>query len=323
MTATRSPRDNSGARRPTIGLSSRDPPPYPKGSTSPEWHARSVNCTPSSMLDQHQARRKPRARRVPATLALVLALMGLHLSVGAAWADELIVDDADAAVQLTGTWEASATTPGFYGGGYLFHAPGHGSASVRWPFPADGAPGRYQVFVRWTSGPNRASAAAYQIVDSAGTTQVHVNQQIGGQRWHPLGTFTFQPGPGQGVILSGDADGVVVADAVAWVGPPGTDAGVGLADLAAAQPLQRAVDVGDQPWRLDPLDVARADATVLGFGPTDPMQLVEEKTGSARVRAQHAGATYDIRVIQPARLGPTGVWVVESVRGVGPATSDP
>src|SRR5467141_4108805 len=104
----------------TIGLSSRDPPPYPKGSTSPEWHARSVNCTPAGMLDQHQARRKPRARRVPATLALVLALMGLHLSVGAAWADELIVDDADAAVQLTGTWEASATTPGFDGGGYLF-----------------------------------------------------------------------------------------------------------------------------------------------------------------------------------------------------------
>ena len=114
-----------------------------------------MNCTPAGMLDQHRARRRPRARGVRAPLALVLALMGLHLSVGAAWADELIVDDADAAVQLTGTWEASATTPGFYGGGYLFHAPGHGSASVRWPFPADGAPGRYQVFVRWTSGPNR------------------------------------------------------------------------------------------------------------------------------------------------------------------------
>jgi hypothetical protein len=81
-------------------------------------------------------------------VALAFALMVLHLSIGPAWADELVVDDAYAAVQLTGTWEASATTPGFYGGGYLFHAPGHGSASVRWPFPADGAPGQYQVFVR-------------------------------------------------------------------------------------------------------------------------------------------------------------------------------
>jgi hypothetical protein len=150
-------------------------------------------------------------------------------------------------------------------------------------------------------------------------SQVVVNQQTGGERWHALGLFAFRPGSGQGVTLSGDADGVVVADAVAWVGPRGTDARVGLTDLAAVQPLQRTVDVGDQPWRLDPLDVARADATVLGFGPTDPMELVEEKTGSARVRAQHAGATYDIQVVQPARLGPTGVWIVESVRGVGPA----
>ena len=71
------------------------------------------------------------------------------------------------------------------------------------------------------------------------------------------------------------------------------------------------------------MDVARADATVLGFGQSDPMELVEEKTGYARVRAQHAGTTYDIRVTQPARLGPTGVWVVESVRSVGSASRVP
>jgi hypothetical protein len=92
---------------------------------------------------------------------------------------------------------------------------------------------------------------------------------------------------------------------------------VGLADLASAEPVQRAVDTGDQPWRLDPLEVARADASVLGFGPTDRMQLVEEKAGSARVRARHAGVTCDIQLIQPARLGPSGIWVVESVQPAG------
>ncbi len=227
-------------------------------------------------------------------LVLAVALVGLHAPVATGWADELIVDDADAAVQLSGAWEASATTPGFYGGGYLFHAPGHGTATIRWLFPAGGAPGRYDVFVRWSSGPNRASTARYDVVDATGATHVTRNQQIGGGRWQALGTFTFAPGQAQGVTLSGDADGVVVADAVAWVGPLGTDAGVGLTDLAAVQPLQ----------------------TVLGFGPTDPMELVEENAGSAQVRAQHAGATYEIRVIQPARLGRTGVWVVESVRRV-------
>jgi hypothetical protein len=325
MTATRCPRDNSDAGGLRSACRHEILRPHPGGQHREKWHAWSVNCTPAGMLNQHRARSRPRVHgvRAPLVLALVLALMGLHLSVGAAWADELIVDDADAAVQLTGTWEASATTPGFYGGGYLFHAPGHGTASVRWPFPADGAPGRYQVFVRWSSGPNRASAAVYRIVDSAGTAHVQVNQQLAGGWWHALGTFSFQPGPAQGVMLSGNADGVVVADAVVWVGPLGTGAGVGLDDLTAAQPLQRAADVGDQPWRLDPVDVARADATVLGFGQSDPMELVEEKTGYARVRAQHAGTTYDIRVTQPARLGPTGVWVVESVRSVGSASHVP
>jgi len=64
-----------------------------------------------------------------------VALVGLHAPVATGWADELIVDDADAAVQLSGAWEASATTPGFYGGGYLFHAPGHGTATIRLELP--------------------------------------------------------------------------------------------------------------------------------------------------------------------------------------------
>jgi hypothetical protein len=289
----------------------------------PAWHGRPVNCTPAGMLDRKRAQSRPRARRVRALFVLAIALMGLHGSVGSAWADEFIVDDADAAVQLSGAWEPSATTPGFYGGGYLFHVPGHGAAAARWPFPAGGAPGLYQVYARWSSGPNRASAALYQVTDIGGTTPMHVNQQIGGGLWHVLGTFTFQPRPGQGVTLSGEADGVVVADAVAWVGPVGANAGVGLADLATTLPVQRAVDAGDQPWRLDPLEVARADGTVLGFAATDPMQLIDEKPGSAQVRAQHAGASYDIQLVQPARLGVSGIWVVEAVRPVGSAGASP
>jgi len=276
------------------------------------------------MLDYNGARWRSRAGRVRALFVLAIALMmGLHGSVASAWADELIVDDADPAVQLSGAWQPSAMTPGFYGGGYLFHVPGHGAAAARWPFPAGGAPGLYHVYARWSSGPNRASAALYQVTDTDGTTPVHVNQQIGSGQWRALGTFTFHPGTGQGVMLSGEADGVVVADAVAWVGPLGENADIALADLTTTQPLQHAVDAGDQPWRLDPLEVARADGTVPGFAATDPMQLADQKTGSARVRAQHAGASYDIQVLQPARLGPSGIWVVESVRPVGSAVASP
>jgi len=80
------------------------------------------------------------------------------------------------------------------------------------PFPSS-APlpaGEYRVCARWSSGANRATAAAYQVA----------------------------------------SDGAVVADAIAWVGLLTSDAAADLTDVASAQPIQAAVDTGDQPWRL-------------------------------------------------------------------------
>jgi len=87
--------------------------------------------------------------------------------------------------------------------------------------------------------------------------------------------------------------------------------------MAPTPSLQQAVDNGDQPWRLDPLEVARAEAVALGLSAGDPLELVDRQPGVARVRAGHAGATYEIHLIQPARLGPTGIWVVDSIRRAG------
>lgn len=87
-------------------------------------------------------------------------------------------------------------------------------------------------------------------------------------------------------------------------------------DPASAQSVQRSVDSGDQPWRLDPLEVARADTAVFGINPDDPMQVVQEDAGAARVRAQHAGKVYEIGLTQPERPGPTGIWVVTSVNAI-------
>jgi hypothetical protein len=273
------------------------------------------------MLDQVRASCGTRANSVRALLALALALLGTHGLAAIAFADVLIVDDADAAVQLSGSWEASATTPGFYGGGYLFHMPGRGAANVRWPFPTSAAAGDYRVYARWSSGGNRASAIVHRVTSEAGNAEIRANQQTGGGNWHLLGSFTFHSDANEGVSLSGDADGVVVADAIAWVGPVGSDTGVGLPDLSSAQPFQRAVDGGDQPWRLDPLEVARADTAAFGFGPNDPMDLIQEQRGAARVRAQHAETNYEIRLIQPARLGPSGIWIVTSVQPAAPAAT--
>src|SRR5579871_807353 len=109
--------------------------------------------------------------------ALIIALMGflgLQLAAPAAWADEWIVDDTNPAVHFNGTWDRTTTTPGFYGTDYLMHAPGNGAATLRWPFPAGGTPGRYAVYVRYTSGPNRASSAMYHVSARNATADVAV-----------------------------------------------------------------------------------------------------------------------------------------------------
>jgi N-acetylmuramoyl-L-alanine amidase len=137
-----------------------------------------------------------------------------------ALAAELVVDNSDGAVQVKGSWSATKTTSGFYGSDYLFRTPGDGNSSVNWPFPSGATAGRYSVFAQWSAGPNRASNATYQVNSAAGAAKVSVNQKTSGGSWQPLGTFDFAPNKGQGVVLTDKADGVVVADAVRFVGPP-------------------------------------------------------------------------------------------------------
>lgn len=170
------------------------------------------------MLSQNRTRWRARVRAVYAALVLVLALVGLA-PVPVALADQLVVDDSDPSVQIMGSWQPSTTTLGFYGDGYLFHAGGGGTASVRWPFPKRGASGQYRVFARWTSGTNRVTTASYEVTAAPGTTTLVLDQRTGGGKWRELGVFAFAPRQEHGVVLSGRADGVLIADAIAWVGP--------------------------------------------------------------------------------------------------------
>jgi N-acetylmuramoyl-L-alanine amidase len=135
------------------------------------------------------------------------------------FAAELIVDNSDGSVQVKGAWTSTATTAGFYGANYLFRTPGDGSSSVTWPFPSGAAAGRYAVYAQWSAGPNRASNATYQVSSAAGPSSVSVNQKTNGGGWQQLGTFDFSPNKSQGVALTDKADGVVVADAIRFVGP--------------------------------------------------------------------------------------------------------
>ena len=178
---------------------------------------------------------------------LAAAFLLLVVLAAPAWADELIVDNGDSAAQVKGNWTATSTTSGFYGGNYLFRTSGDGSSSVTWPFPSGAAAGRYEVFARWSSGPNRATNATYQVTSKAGTANQSTNQQQNGGSWQSLGSYDFAPGQNQGVTLTDRANGVVVADAIRWVGPSGaaspntqTQAFLALTSAPAATPAPQA-----------------------------------------------------------------------------------
>jgi polysaccharide biosynthesis protein PslG len=142
--------------------------------------------------------------------------------------NEIVVDDDAPTVQMHGTWATTAATSGFLGSGYHYRVAGDGTSTFTWPFA--GAAGRYEVQVRWTSGPNRASNAPYTVTSASGATTITVDQRSGGGAWFSLGIYDVPGGSNQSVSISDRADGIVVADAVRWVpsqSPVGAPVGIG------------------------------------------------------------------------------------------------
>src|SRR5260370_384388 len=154
-------------------------------------------------------------------ILVLLALASLVVLPAAVSADDLVVDNNTPFVQVSGPWVSTSLTEGFAGPDYLFRPASAGDATVFWPFPSSISPGRYEVFARWTSGPNRATNALYYVSSDAGTVSVTENQQSNGGVWQALGDFDFRPGKNHGVTLTDRWNGVVVADAIRWVGPIG------------------------------------------------------------------------------------------------------
>lgn len=79
--------------------------------------------------------------------------------------------------------------------------------------------GRYAVYVSYKTFPNSATDARYTINHLGGSTEVQVNQQMGGGTWIYLGHYDLAQGKQQRPVVelsnrSADEDAVVSADAV-------------------------------------------------------------------------------------------------------------
>jgi hypothetical protein len=137
--------------------------------------------------------------------------------------EEITVDNgALGYTVVSGSWPSGTGVPGFYSGNYASHAPGDGTARVRWQpcLPADT---RYEVQVSYTAASNRSTAAPYVVTHAGGATTVPVDQTVRGTpdvrggEWVSLGTYNFAAGLTGIVELTDTTSGYVVADAVRFV----------------------------------------------------------------------------------------------------------
>lgn len=102
----------------------------------------------------------------------------------------IIVDNAGSGFNVSGSWYTSTNVSGYYGSNYHVRPTGSLSDPATWTFTVNSR-GDYEVFARWTSASDRATAAPYIIHHANGSTTVNVNQQANGGQWNSLGTYRF------------------------------------------------------------------------------------------------------------------------------------
>jgi hypothetical protein len=142
--------------------------------------------------------------------------------------ESIIVLDNPTAKSVGGTgvggnWTRSTNVSGYYGDDYQVHAPTSDTAWARWT-PRFPSTGYYEIFLRWTSATDRASAVLVTVNTPAGQYKRYITQRINGSRWFSLGQYSFRAGyaPATGGITmyATGVDGYVVADAVQFVYRP-------------------------------------------------------------------------------------------------------
>jgi BNR repeat-like domain len=125
----------------------------------------------------------------------------------------LLIDNTDAGFTTTGTWNTSSSVGGFVGINYRWSPVS--TATARWT-PTIAAAGNYEVYMRWTSDPNRPNAAPIAVKYNGGsnTSNLTINQQKEGGSWQLVGVFNFTTGTGNYVEIAASNAGSTIADAV-------------------------------------------------------------------------------------------------------------
>lgn len=194
---------------------------------------------------------------VCATIAL-----GAVLSLSPAYGDDdAIMDVDDNAAAFTGTWPQSQSKILYYGDDYQY-AWGSGSSTTTaeavWTTErtAD-VTGEYQIFVRWTTHPNREESAIYRVYDGVADNSVNCscskNQTLNGGAWQYCCSTTLHAG-NKGVVKLGNentnTDEVVIADGVRFVRAAVDGGDIVNSSVTSSDILNSTIrdyDIGDEP----------------------------------------------------------------------------
>ncbi len=119
-------------------------------------------------------------------------------------------------VERKGTWVRSHyIDDGYHGTAYIHDDNvGKGQKSIRF-MPEIGDSATYQVEIRWTAFPNRATNVPIVIQHEGGLANQKVDQRKNGGKWVSLGEYNFTTGGENSVeIGTGGTDGHVIVDAL-------------------------------------------------------------------------------------------------------------
>ncbi|MFC2154455.1 hypothetical protein ACFLRC_03110 [Candidatus Altiarchaeota archaeon] len=138
---------------------------------------------------------------------------------------DFIIDNSDPEfVVLSGSW-GTANHPDAWNGSARFNRAGTGDDKVGWRVDTFIDPGLYGVYV-WkfnhSHSPRMATDAPYRVFHRDGSSNwILVNQSTPGDEWIHMGDFEFDQSHTQGILMTDEANGIVIADAVklVYLGP--------------------------------------------------------------------------------------------------------
>ena len=133
---------------------------------------------------------------------------------------DVIIDDDSPGYTDTGLGWRTSVGPGAYGQAMRWSHPGSGANKATWSF-GDLLPGSYEVQLCWFPHPNFATNAPFEVYEGDTLVRsVRVNQQVDAGSWlgdcptASVARFQVTRGGPIRVVVSNDADGWVVADAI-------------------------------------------------------------------------------------------------------------